>query len=51
VLVVELATDEALDVEDSVGGVDGALVLGGLTDEALSISEGNPRGSDAAALV
>jgi hypothetical protein len=40
-LVRELATDEALGVEDSVGGVSGSLIFSSITDEALLFSEGN----------
>ena len=40
-LVAKLATDETLGIEDSVGGVSGSLVLGGVTDETLLFSEGD----------
>ncbi len=40
-LVRELATDEALGVEDSVGGVSGSLIFSSITDEALLFSESN----------
>lgn len=39
--VLELATDEALGIEDCVDGVHGDLVLRGITDETLSVGEGN----------
>jgi len=32
---------DSLDVEDSVGGVHGSLVLCGLTDQSLLLGEGN----------
>jgi hypothetical protein len=47
----ELATDETLSIEDSVGGVHGDLVLGGITDETLGVGEGDERGSGAVTLV
>jgi len=40
-LVLELSADKTLGVEDGVGGVSGGLVLGGVSDEALFLSEGN----------
>jgi hypothetical protein len=40
-LVRELATNEALGVEDSVGGVSCGLIFSSITDEALLFSEGN----------
>jgi hypothetical protein len=36
----------SLDVENRVVGVGGGLVLGGVTDEALLIGEGDVGGSD-----
>jgi hypothetical protein len=42
--VGELATDEALCVEDGVDGVHGDLVLCGVTNETLGVSEGNEPG-------
>ena len=50
-LVRELAANEALGVEDSVGGVSGSLVLGGVTDEALLLSEGDVRGGGVDTLI
>jgi len=51
-LVDVLATDEALDVEDGVLGVDGGLVLGGVTDQTLSvIAESDVRRGDTVSLV
>jgi NAD-specific glutamate dehydrogenase. len=49
--VTELAADQALGVKDSVVGVHGDLVLGGITDETLGIGEGDERGGSAVALV
>ena len=37
--VGELAADQALGVEDGVEGVEGDLVLGGVTDEAFGVGE------------
>ena len=45
------ATNQALDVVDSVGGVDGGLVLGGITDQPLGIGECDVRRRDAVALI
>ena len=39
--VLELATNEALGVENCVDGVHGDLVLRGITDETLGVGEGN----------
>lgn len=49
--VGKLATDQTLGVEDGVGWVHGDLVLGGITDQTLGVSEGNERGGCAVALV
>jgi len=51
VLVIELATNHTLDVEDSALGVGGILVLGGVTNEALLIGEGNVRRGNTVSLV
>ena len=37
--VGELPADQTLSVEDCVGRVHGHLVLGGITDETLSVGE------------
>mmetsp|Transcript_27246 Transcript_27246/g.83986 ORF Transcript_27246/g.83986 Transcript_27246/m.83986 type:complete len:254 (+) Transcript_27246:1287-2048(+) len=51
-LLVELAADEALHVEDRVLGVDGGLVLGRVADEALAgLVPRDVRRRDAVALV
>lgn len=36
----------AYDIEDGSVGVGGELVLGGVSDQALLVCEGDPRGSD-----
>jgi hypothetical protein len=41
--VIESTTDQTLDIEDSVLGVHGGLVLGGLTDQTLLSGEGDER--------
>jgi hypothetical protein len=41
-LVVKAASNETLHIEDGRSRVDGTLVLGGLTHEALSVSECDP---------
>eukprot|EP01043_Picozoa_sp_COSAG02_P004106 COSAG02_NODE_105_length_36393_cov_15.694495_11_plen_250_part_00 len=46
-----LAADEALGIVDRVGRVQCGLVLGGLTNEALSVGEGDNRRRDAVTLV
>jgi len=50
-LVGKFAADETFGVEDSVGGVTSGLVLGGVSDEALLLSEGNVRGGSVDTLV
>lgn len=49
--VLITATDETLDIEDGVLRVHGGLVLGGLTDQALLVGEGNERGRGVATLL
>ena len=49
--ILETATNETLGVEDSVVGVHGDLVLGGITDETLGVGETDERGSGAVTLV
>merc|ERR1719498_900687 len=43
-LVLELAADQPLGVEDGVSGVSSGLVLGSVTNEALFLGEGNVGG-------
>ena len=40
-LLTELATNKSLGVENSVLGVSGDLILGGVTNETLLLSEGD----------
>lgn len=50
--VIPAAANKALDVEDSVLGVQGKLVLGSISDKTLALlRERHVRGSDAVALV
>jgi len=44
-------TDQTLSVEDSVVGVHGDLVLGGITDKTLGVGESNERGGSTVTLV
>ena len=46
-----LASDEALDIEDRLLGVDGGLVLGSISYKTLRISEGNVRRGDTVSLI
>ena len=39
-LVVEVASDETLRIEDGVLGIDGQLVLGGISDQTLAVLTG-----------
>jgi hypothetical protein len=41
--VIETTTNQTLGIEDSVAGVHGSIVLGGLTDQTLLLSERNER--------
>mmetsp|Transcript_32269 Transcript_32269/g.80929 ORF Transcript_32269/g.80929 Transcript_32269/m.80929 type:complete len:232 (+) Transcript_32269:1461-2156(+) len=50
-LVVKLATDDALGIVDGVLGVEGRLVLRSVTDEFLGLGEGHVRGRDAVSKV
>mmetsp|Transcript_79271 Transcript_79271/g.173885 ORF Transcript_79271/g.173885 Transcript_79271/m.173885 type:complete len:155 (+) Transcript_79271:1770-2234(+) len=49
--VLEASADQALHVEEGLGGVDRRLVLGGLTDETLVLGEGDIGGSNSVSLV
>lgn len=49
--VGELAADQTLGIEDSVLGVHGDLVLGGITDQTLGVGETDERGSGSVTLV
>mmetsp|Transcript_18137 Transcript_18137/g.45694 ORF Transcript_18137/g.45694 Transcript_18137/m.45694 type:complete len:202 (+) Transcript_18137:1999-2604(+) len=49
--VLELAANQTLGVENSVGGVHGGLVLGSITDQTLSVSERHIGGGGAVALI
>lgn len=49
VLLVKLASDKTLGIEDSVASVLRSLVLGGVSDKALLVGEGDPRGGDTVA--
>jgi hypothetical protein len=49
--ICELATDQALGIEDCVDWVHGDLVLCGISNETLSVCEGNEGGSCAVALI
>jgi hypothetical protein len=49
--VRELAADQALGIEDGVLRVHGNLILGSISDETLSIREGNERWGGSVALI
>merc|ERR1719319_2172894 len=49
--VAEVSTNEPLGVEDGVGGIDGHLVLGGITNQTLGVSEGHITGGGPVTLV
>ena len=51
ILIRELASNESLGIEDSVGGVSGDLVLGGFSNESLVFSEGDVRGGGVETLI
>ena len=50
VLVLEPSADQSLHVEESLCWVDSGLILGGLADQSLILSEGDVGGSDSIAL-
>merc|ERR1719464_2537538 len=49
--VFELTSDQSLGVKDGVSGVDGDLVLGGVSDEPLGVGEGDIGGGGPVTLV
>mmetsp|Transcript_35585 Transcript_35585/g.53043 ORF Transcript_35585/g.53043 Transcript_35585/m.53043 type:complete len:126 (-) Transcript_35585:56-433(-) len=49
--VLEASADQALHVEEGLGGVDRGLVLGGLADETLILSEGHIGGCNSITLI
>ena len=49
--IAELATDETLSVEDGVVGVHGDLVLGSVTNQSLTLAEGDIGGGGTVTLV
>ncbi len=46
-----LASNQTLDIENCVLGVDSTLVLGGIADKPLLVSEGHPGRSDTVTLI
>jgi len=50
-LVRVLATDKTLDIEQGLGRVDGGLILGGLTNQTLILTEGDVGRSDTVTLI
>ena len=51
-LIGVLSTYQSFSIKNGVGGVDGGLILGGITDETFSsFCEGNIGGGDTVALV
>ena len=49
--IIELAPDEPLGVEDGVVGVHGDLVLGSVTNQSLTLAEGDIGGGGTVTLV
>ena len=49
--VLKTTTDQTLDIEQSLSGVDGGLILGSLTNQTLIVGERNVRGSDTVTLI
>lgn len=49
--VIEASTNESLGVEDGVSGVHGGLVLGGISDQSLTLGESDVRRGGSVTLV
>ena len=49
--VIETTTNESLGVEDGVSGVHGGLVLGGISDQSLTLGESDVRRGGSVTLV
>lgn len=49
--VIETSTNESLGVEDGVSGVHGGLVLGGISDQSLTLGESDVRRGGSVTLV
>ena len=49
--VIETSTNESLGVEDGVSGVHGGLVLGGISDQSLTLGECDVRRGGSVTLV
>ena len=49
--LIKFPPNQPLGIEDGVGGVHGDLVLGGVADEPLGVSEGDVGGGGAVTLV
>jgi len=49
--VIETSTNESLGVKDSVSGVHGGLVLGGISDQSLTLGESDVRRGSSVTLV
>mmetsp|Transcript_89975 Transcript_89975/g.176154 ORF Transcript_89975/g.176154 Transcript_89975/m.176154 type:complete len:251 (-) Transcript_89975:41-793(-) len=49
--IIELAANKTLGIEDSVGSIHSNLVLGGITNQTLSVVESNVRGGGSVTLI